>query len=691
MRCALRAALLGVLLAAADAASAGVAESWYLSRGRANMKIANYGAAIEAYERALEANPRSREASRSLAVARLRNGETDRAVAALDRHLARFPDDAELAFEQARILQWSRYAYRSGDAVRYLRMGLAARDDPARRRELARLLGRDRATLDEALAQYDRLLAASPKDEALREERLRLLLWDRRHRGAALRELEARERERPDDERVARELARLVLEDRGRADEAAARHERLLARHPDDPALRLGHARALARAGRRAEAREAYDRAVGLAPALETRLERAELLAADPATRDAARAEYEAILRTSPGSRRARVGLARVLGARQETSPAAIAQYEAVLRQAPRDAEAHRGLARAYAWTGDPDRALAHGALAERYGPPAADVVEVERSLRRGREPALGGGARLLEQPGDAFGLSAIAAFVAGRAEPTPFTSSAVEGGVATYRRDGATAQGPFLDLRGEWRPSPGRRLLLGAGFDAARLEGHGLSGGIGWERRSEARGVEVALSRAPRRDSFRALAGEVIDGRPIGAASEDAAAVRVAAAGERLRLALSARAGAVSGAGMPTVFLAGLAARADREVLRLGRWAVTAGAAAEATHHARDLSGADGDPAAPRLFSPPLFASASPRVGLARDARPSGRLEADAGPAVQVTTGRDAGVRFGGDVRLSASQRLGEHVQVDVGGRAERIAEVHERFELSARAALLF
>jgi hypothetical protein len=117
----------------------------------------------------------------------------------------------------------------------------------------------------------------------------------------------------------------------------------------------------------------------------------------------------------------------------------------------------------------------------------------------------------------------------------------------------------------------------------------------------------------------------------------------------------------------------------------------VTAGAAAEATHHARDLSGADGDPAAPRLFSPPLFASASPRVGVVRDAGLAGRLEADAGPAVQLTTGADASVRLGGDVRLALSQRFGDRLQVGVAGRAERVADVYRRFELSARAALLF
>src|SRR5512138_2540993 len=244
-----RAALVAAALAAAAPAAAGVAESWYVARARANARIGNHAAAIEAWARALEENPGSREASRGLGLARLRNGETDRAVAEFDRHLARFPDDAELAFEQARLLQWSRYAYRARDAVRYLEMGLAVRDDPARRLDLARLLGRDRATLDRALAEYDRLLARAPGDRTLRDERLKLLLWDPRRRAEAIRELERRETERPDDEAARRELARMLADDPARAAEAATRYEALLARHPADPDLLAGRARALSRAG----------------------------------------------------------------------------------------------------------------------------------------------------------------------------------------------------------------------------------------------------------------------------------------------------------------------------------------------------------------------------------------------------------------------------------------------------------
>lgn len=689
MRRALRVVLAAAALAAAapSPASAGVAESWYLARGRANMQIANYAAAIEAYESALRANPRSREASRGLGIARERNGETDRAVTEFDRHLALFPDDAEIAFEQARILQWSRYAYRARDAIRYLRMGLAARDDLARRRDLARLLARERATAAEAIAEYDRLLARTPDDPALRDERLRLLLWDPARRGDAIRELEARVRERPDDDRAQRELARLTAEDPSRAAEAVSRYDALVARHPEDAELHLARARSLVRAGHRAEARDAYARALALRPSVEARLERADLLAGDPATRQQARSEYEAVLRESPRSRRARVGLARVLLARKETSTAAVAQYEELLRESPRDAEAHRGLARAYAWNGDADRAVAHGDLALRYAPAAADPVDP--SLRRGREPGIGGGLRLLAQPG-ALAVWSLAEVVSAKADPTPFTSSGVEGGHVAHGGNGGRAEGLLLSASAEWRPDPGDRLRARFGWDGARLSGAQAAGELAFERAREDRSFSIGFFRTPRQDSFRALAGEVVSGRAVGAASDHVVEARLALAGGRDRAELSARAGAVTGAGFDPDLTVGGSARADREVLQAGAWRLRAGASALATHHARDLSGlADRDPLAPRLFSPPLFLAASPRAELVRELGAEGRLDLDAGPALQLIAGAGGGVRVGGDVRLSLARTWAGRVRLGVEGRAERIASAYQRLELAAVLAL--
>jgi tetratricopeptide (TPR) repeat protein len=670
----------------ATPASAGVAQSWYLGRARANARIGNHGAAIEAYRKALDADPGSREASRGLGLELQANGDTDRAVAEFDRHLARFPDDWEIAFAQARILSWSRYAYRAGDAVRYLRMGLAGHDDPARRRELARLLARDRATLADALREYDRLLAAAPGDDALRDERLKLLLWDPRRHAEARVELERREAERPGDERVQRELARLTAEDPGRAAEAAGRYAALVARHPGDPELLLGQGRALARAGRRAEAREVYARALAVRPALETRLEYADLLAADPATRTAARAEYEAALRDAPRSRRARLGLARVLAAERETSRAAIPQYRAVLAQAPADAEAHRGLARAYAWNGDRDRALAH-ARAAGAGRPGDDPLA--RALERGREPVAGAGAGAVSQPTGALALSASRVFATARTDPSPFTTASAEVGLASCAGEGRRAEGATAALGLEWRPEPGQRVLGAAGWEALRPGSAALSGALRLERSDGASSLSVGLVRTPRQDSFRAFAGVDVAGRLVGAASDDVLELRAVAPAGDGRLAVTARAGQVEGAGTPATFLAAASVRGDRPVGRSGAWVLSLGAAAAATHHARDLSGRDGDPLAPRLYSPELFLSLSPRVALSRDVGPA-RFLLDAGPALQHASG-PGGVRAGGDLRLTLAQPLGERLRLGVDLRAERIAAAYTRLEAGATLAVAF
>jgi hypothetical protein len=58
-----RAVAAAALLAAAllaGPASAGVAESWYIGRARANARIGNHTAAIEAYRKALAEDPHSR-------------------------------------------------------------------------------------------------------------------------------------------------------------------------------------------------------------------------------------------------------------------------------------------------------------------------------------------------------------------------------------------------------------------------------------------------------------------------------------------------------------------------------------------------------------------------------------------------------------------------------------------------------
>jgi tetratricopeptide (TPR) repeat protein len=139
-------------------------ESWYLSRGRANMEIENYKAAIEAYEKVVERDPNHREAMRSLGIAYERQGLKDKAIETFDRYLAKYDDDPEIAFDQAQALEWSRYAYREKDMLNYYRMGLKRKDDSTMRLKYATHLARHKETSQEAIVQYDKVLDRQPRN-----------------------------------------------------------------------------------------------------------------------------------------------------------------------------------------------------------------------------------------------------------------------------------------------------------------------------------------------------------------------------------------------------------------------------------------------------------------------------------------------------------------------------------------------
>ncbi len=74
------------LFLAADAQGSELKESWYMDRGKANMEIKNYKAAIEAFEKLIELNPDNREAMRLLGLAYELKGLTDKAIMHYDRY-----------------------------------------------------------------------------------------------------------------------------------------------------------------------------------------------------------------------------------------------------------------------------------------------------------------------------------------------------------------------------------------------------------------------------------------------------------------------------------------------------------------------------------------------------------------------------------------------------------------------------
>jgi tetratricopeptide (TPR) repeat protein len=157
--------------------AADLVESWYLSRGRANMEIENYKAAIEAYEKVVEHDPAHREGLRNLGIAYERQGLKDKSIETFDRYLAKYDDDYEIAFKQAQALEWSRYGYRGKDMLKYYRMGLKRKDDPAMRLKYATHLAGRKETAQEAIAQYDTILAAQPRHAQAHQGLAKAYAW----------------------------------------------------------------------------------------------------------------------------------------------------------------------------------------------------------------------------------------------------------------------------------------------------------------------------------------------------------------------------------------------------------------------------------------------------------------------------------------------------------------------------------
>jgi tetratricopeptide (TPR) repeat protein len=152
-------------------------ESWYLSRGRANMEIENYKAAIEAFEKVVERNPNHREAMRSLGLAYEKQGFKDKAIETFDRYLAKYDDDPEIAFDQAQALEWSRYAYREKDMLKYYRMGLNRKDDSTMRLKYATHLARHKENSQEAIVQYEKVLDRLPRNSEAHRGLAKAYAW----------------------------------------------------------------------------------------------------------------------------------------------------------------------------------------------------------------------------------------------------------------------------------------------------------------------------------------------------------------------------------------------------------------------------------------------------------------------------------------------------------------------------------
>jgi cellulose synthase operon protein C len=699
-----------MLLAFALAAPAGASlkEGWYLSRGKANMKIHNYKAAIEAFEKLVALNPDHQEGMRLLGTAYERQGLTDKAIGHYDRYLKRFPKDFEVAFKQARYLEAQRYGYRREDAIKYYRLGLKQRDDAAMRYRLARLLSADKKHLTDAVATFEKLLAGDPDNARYKKEYRELLVWDDRFLEKAIAAHEAAVREAPADDALARQLAELYFKSprvRHRQD-AVDSYADLASRHPGENTLRVRYAQALSRIDSYTNlASEQFQRALEQKDRTGTRLLYADHLARRPATREAALANYRQVIAKRPDDLSVRFKYARLLGAQKTAAPQAIAAYQEILRRDPKNSAAHRELGRAYAWEGDNDRAIHHANLALRYDREDKTARRLRGDLMEGREPRVWSGLGYIHQGGDDdhYRYDGYRIFVAGQMDVIPFLTAGVEAGREHYDGDSDDppddAEANVYQIALQYRIDPERwvdgRLRYydfeDAGNDAAVQMQYTFPKGGWW--------VGPGLRRQLRYDSLLALreVEDALSDDKLGGARANTAFCELRYEGERLEFSVTPYAGVVTAEGTDDNLVGGADLDTSLTLLESGGFQLGAAYRLELSHYDEDQSGftAADDVPAGGYYSPDFYMNNTLGLDLIFELDPVAEreLRLSGGPSFQYSQDHDGdgGWDTGGALQASFQTRVAPHIQLQVEGHYHQVADLYQNAGGSVQAAYHF
>lgn len=686
------------LLLAAPATAAGVKESWYLMRGRSNMEIRNYKAAIEAYEKAVALNPGNREAQLNLGLAYEAQGLTGKAIAQFDAYLGRFRDDPGIAFKQARYLESEQFAYRRADAIRYYRQGLAHKEDAEQRHRLARLLAADKSTLPEAVKEYSILVEKHPAHAGYGKEYRSLLLWDPSYRKDAIREFDRRVAAHPGDWESRRRLAELLAAD-GNPARAEGLYADLVRERPRDDRLRLDYAKTLAaRPSRFDAARGEFEVLLGKEDRYETRLLYANLLATRGGERDRALEEYRTLLERKAGDAETRLRYARLLGARKGDAGRAMTQYRKVLAAQPRNAEAHAGLARMYAWTGERDKAAHHNQLALRYGHRNAETRRLDQDLMEGHEPRAGASLTLLSQTGGPFSMGGVMAALTAQGDPTPFTTVRGTAGMERYWDDKREASGPRLQMGFQYRMDAERSWEGSLGALLLEDAGSPLEFDLGFTLRRNDWSLSPGLSREYLAHSILSLAGSDEFGETIGRAAAYAAYCKLQGAKGRWSALAVPRIGWVEAESATPNFHFALLAEGAFALIKAGPsdlQNLEAGYGIQFLHFSRDHSGfhpTPEEPLAGGYFSPGFHLAQTPHLRYRLRFGAGAELRLRAGPNWQAT--RDTSgmaSKWGGDFQASAHGKVMRDWRWSARMEYLQVASAFNRFLVGAAMHWMF
>lgn len=677
--------------------AASVEEAWFLMRSRANMKIGNFAAAIEAYEKYLELKPDDREALKGIAVAYEKQGQTDKAIARYDNYLKVYRDDPDTAFKQANYLMWERYAYRKPDAINYFQMGLEKKDDPDERRKLARLLAEDKFDLDRAVKQYSRLVQQDPANEELRAEFRNVLLWEDRFLDQAIEQFEYFVQRNPNDFNARKQLAELLAKTRDRRNDAIAIYAQLVSKRPKDLALRHDYARLLAKTpGHFAEARAQYQALLARQPDNEILLETALLLESNEKTRDDAIPLYSRILKRQPGDNATRMRRAAVYMDTQATAPMALEDYRAVIKRNPRHADAHAGAAEALAWLDQPDDALYHAGLARKYKG-GNRTQKLYQRLSKGREPGVTAFIELPKHKGGDYKLDGVVLGASLSGELSPYFSAHIDFGSERYDGNSDDASDTWWMFGGEYRLNTQQRINFTVEDHGIRRVGDtsGFQLTFTDSKRFEPWTFSVGYDQRLVADSFLSLVGDGVNN--IGGATSDELFTVFVQADESRQITFKASVGAVESASESSNSFINLFGSVHYKTSLLS-WVDEAhlGADIALMSYSKDHSGfgvSATEPLSGGYFSPQSFASTLFYLYFVEALDEDTELQVKVGPKLQYVNdaSEDGETSSGFSATLSYQIRQSKSRFLTFKGEFDKIGNRYDRLLLGGQVMFVF
>jgi tetratricopeptide (TPR) repeat protein len=671
-------------------------EYQYLDLADEMIKKKDYKKAIKHLKLVIKINPYNQRAHRTLGKVYEKQKDIDKVISHYQWFLHKFGPDAEVAFKLAFYLKGRKKATERKKAIHYYRMGLEVKDNPMARRQLARLLVRQK-DLDAAINEYRILVAGNPKNTKFQKEYCELLEKDDRYRTEAIQEYRKLVQRLPRDYVLHLHLARLLAREDKHYDEACQLYGVLVENRPTYPMLRREYAFLLAKDSKHfIKAKVEFEKLFTMEDNFNNRLGYADFLATNKNARQEALTEYQKLLKKKPKYWKVRLKYAQLLGADQNTYDQAVKQYKMVLKRNRKAVGAHQGLAGIYAWQGKSNLAIHHKELAFKYEPKPNKQPQLDTTLKQRRKPVVGTKLSLRNQLNGPWELIHTQLTVDGTMAFLPSLRGNLVFGTEYYQTPTQKLNGVVAHLSIHNDITPANLLIFALDIHSILPAWYKNGFLFKYSYRKRKAVLELGIKRQLRDDSMTALAREDFSIQDQGVASENLVFAGFGYTFRKFKFELKPYGGIITMDTVEANPLFGTDLSASFLLFGKGRIHIWAEYFMELDHYDQDYSGfsaSTSEPLAGGYFSPDLYINHCPCLVYLYRMLDRKELHIKGGPSIQLVEGSQGRGEYqaGAFLDILYMHKLKKKVYYQINAGHTQIVKAYRRYQLNGSLSYVF